>query len=291
MLKSILFWGSLIILVLVILFLLIINIMASVMNSPDYAIDDYFTKLNTPFQIHRTNFEDGTLRYVETGIQADSVPLILFIHGAPGTWDAFKSYMADYDLVNQYRMISMDRLGYGGSHYNKSENNIERHARSALKILDQYQNNEIYVVSHSYGGPISGVMASLAPEKISGLIMCAPVNDPKSEPLAWYAKMANWKLSRAVLPPFVDVATDEKMNHKQALIKITHHWANVACPVLHYHGPDDTLAPYEGNIAFSTQHIKPDLLNMVTDETGGHLLIWFKAATFKQLIIDFINEN
>ncbi|NNE26886.1 MAG: alpha/beta hydrolase [Saprospiraceae bacterium] len=291
MLKSILFWGSLIISVLFILALLIINIMASVFNSTDYAIDEYFSKLNTPFQIHRTPYQGDELRFVETGIQNDTVPLLLFIHGAPGTWDAFKQYLADYDLNQNIRLVSMDRLGYGGSHFGQSERSIEKHALAALHILDKYENREVYVVSHSYGGPISAVMASLAPEKISGLIMCAPVNDPDSEPLAWYAKVANWKIARAVLPAFVDVATDEKMSHRQALRNIKDHWKNVQCPVLHYHGTEDSLAPFDGNVKFSKQNIHPDLVRFITDSGGGHLLIWFKAATFKQIILDFISQN
>ena len=291
MLKSILFWGSIIVLVLFILALIILNIMASVFNSPDYAIKEYFTDLNTPHEIHRIKFEGKDLRYIETGVQSDKVPLLLFIHGAPGTWDAFKQYLADYDLKNKFRLVSMDRLGYGGSHFKDSEKSIEKHGEAALKVLDQYNNQEVYVVSHSYGGPISAVMASLAPDKISGLIMCAPVNDPASEPLALYARIANWKISRAVLPPFVDVATDEKMSHRQALMDINKHWSNIQCPVLHYHGANDSLAPFKGNIEFSKKNIDPRLLKLVTDDEGGHLLIWFKAATFKSLILDFINQN
>ena len=109
--------------------------------------------------------------------------------------------------------------------------------------------------------------------------------------MLWYAKVANWKISRLVLPVFVKVATDEKMSHRQALKNISEHWDNIQCPVLHYHGTDDSIAPYTENIEFSKNNIKPELLTMVTEQDGGHLLIWFKGATFKELIIDFIRQN
>ncbi len=287
MYKKILFWGSVTIAVLLVLFIVILNIISSTLNSPDYAIKAYFEDLNVEYQIHRTDYNGRELRYVETGIQEDSIPLLFFIHGAPGSWDAFKEYLADYDLNRAFRLISMDRIGYGGSSLGKSESDLTIHADAALHILEKYNPSECIVISHSYGSPISAVMATRKPDKIQGLVMCSPVNDYISEPLKWYAKLANWKIVRCVMPAIVNVATDEKITHKTSLKNIEAIWSHVKCPVFHYHGNEDILAPYNGNVEWSHNYLKNAPLTVRTEEEAGHLLIWFKAETFKNIIIDF----
>lgn len=285
--STIIKWGMISILTLLVLFLLIINFLSVSLNSPDYAIEAYFEDLNVNYQIHRIPFKDKTLRYVETGLQSDSVPLLFFIHGAPGTWDAFKEYLADYDLNQNFRLISMDRLGYGGSEKGQSETDLEIHADAANQILKKYRSSKTIIVSHSYGSPISVIMATKEPTLIDGLVMCSPVNDPESEPLKWYSYLANLNVSRLVLPDFIDVASDEKMSHRNSLEKVMRFWKEVQCPVLQYHGKKDNLAPFKGNVDHSMQHFQKNKLTIIPEEKGAHLLIWFKSATFKNIILNF----
>ena len=40
---------------------------------------------------------------------------LIFVHGAPGSWDAFKDYLTDEDLKSKARVVAYDRPGYGGS--------------------------------------------------------------------------------------------------------------------------------------------------------------------------------
>lgn len=277
-------------LILFFLFIGLLHILSHSFNSPDYAIDAYFNDLNIEYTVHKENIKGHHVRYVETGLKADSSTLLLFIHGAPGTWDAFKEYLADFDLNNEFRMISIDRLGYGGSEFGKSQVDLEKHADIIIGILEKYHKTRSIIVSHSYGSPISAVVASKVPSIVDGLIMCAPVNDYNSEPVLWYSKLADLKVMRFLLPTFITVATDEKMNHIQSLKNISQHWDNVKCPILVYHGTDDSLAPYTGNVEFMKANYAEDQLTVVTEDEGGHLLIWFKAASFKRLILEFYNS-
>ena len=288
--KSIAIWGSAVIFFLLIIFFITINALAFTINSPDQNVTEYFTKLNIDCEIHRTEFDNHTIRYVETGIKKDSSTLIFFLHGAPGSWDAFKSYLADYDLTQQFTLVSMDRLGYGGSSLGISEQNLEVHAESAIQVIEKYHTSNVIIVSHSYGSAISAVIAAKRPDLIKSLVMCSPVIDPESEPVKWYAQMANWNLFRAILPHYVNVATDEKLSHVQALKDINQIWQDVICPVTIYHGKKDILAPFKGNVEFGQSHLPNGALTLITEEKGGHLLIWTKGATFKNIILDQYNK-
>ena len=56
--------------------------------------------------------QDGfPIHYVQTG--NDSLPTLIFIHGTPGSWNAFEMYLRDSLLRAHYRMISIDRPGFG----------------------------------------------------------------------------------------------------------------------------------------------------------------------------------
>jgi len=42
-------------------------------------------------------------------------PGLLFLHGTPGGWGAFEIYLSNKQLQQDFFMVSVDRLGWGGS--------------------------------------------------------------------------------------------------------------------------------------------------------------------------------
>src|SRR5437763_10015153 len=78
------------------------------------AIND-FRKFGVVLTPHVVKINGHILHYVSTG--TDTLPLLIFIHGSPGSWEVFKDYLRDSDLLRQYNMISIDRTGFGFSDY------------------------------------------------------------------------------------------------------------------------------------------------------------------------------
>ena len=267
------------------------HMMAISFNSPAAVAEDFFGPLNVPYQIHKFSHEGQSIRYVETGLQERGAPLILFIHGAPGSWEAFKGFLADYDLTKRARLISMDRAGYGESDRGEAETDISVHVEAASALLKRYQPSSSYVVGHSYGGPIAGSLAAQHPELIDGVLMIAPLNDPESEPVRWYAHLCNVGLVKYLLPDFINVATEEKMSHSVALHKIVQDWEHIEVPVIHYHGAKDNLAPPEPNIQFSKKHISANHLKVVTAAEDNHFVIWNKAGKMKRLLLELMDAS
>ena len=61
---------------------------------------------------------DQNIVYAYSGDPAK--PGLLFIHGTPGGWGAFESYLASPILQEEYFMVSVDRLGWGKSAIDKA---------------------------------------------------------------------------------------------------------------------------------------------------------------------------
>ncbi len=255
----------------------------------DKATKKFFEGLDIPYQIHKIKNEGKSISYVETGLEASSSPLILFIHGAPGSWSAFRDYLADPEFTSVARLISMDRLGYGDSNSGQGEEEIKAHVDAALAIINRYKSSEIYLVGHSYGGPIVGNLAANFPDLIDGILMAAPLIDSDNEPVRWYAHLCNISLFKAILPDYINVATVEKMSHSNALRAIENDWKKIRIPVIHYHGAKDNIAPYRVNIEFSKKYIPSKYLQLVTDSEANHFVPWNQAEKMKELIFNMMS--
>lgn len=289
-LKKISIYTSVIILIIFSLLILAINIAAYSFRSPDSALNEYYSSLNTQFKIFNTNINGYNIRYIETGLKNNDAPLLVFIHGAPGSLGDFKSYLADADLVSHFKLISVDRIGYGYSDYGKAEVDIQKQATIISNLIHKkYTSSKTIVIGYSYGGPIAAHIASKN-DNINGLVMCAPLNDPENEPMKWYSRFSYTKLAMALFPDFINVASKEKMSHSKELKKILPIWPSITCPTLHIHGSQDGIAPFNANVEFSKKQLTNSDLKFIIGDDFGHMLIWNKAAMIKKGIIDMYLE-
>lgn len=241
-------------------------------RSSDAATQRYFAKKGIPVQIHRIPFAGGELRYVETGLSTDSAPLILFVHGAPGSGDNFYKYLSDSSLAAKYRLISIDRPGYGYSNYGRSEPRFRVQAEAVKVVLDRYHPSRTLLVGHSFGGPVIAQTALDYPDQVQALLMLAPVNDPDSEPVPWYAGLARWPLTRWMLSKAWLVSGDEKFAHVEELRQLQPRWKDLRIPVTHWHGVSDFLAPPRENMDFSRRNIPAEWLTVKKLPQGSHFI-------------------
>ena len=64
-----------------------------------------FDEKGVAVNFYNETIDHINLHYVKTG--ADSLPTLFFVHGSPGSWDAFKIYMLDSALLRYFRIISI----------------------------------------------------------------------------------------------------------------------------------------------------------------------------------------
>lgn len=254
------------------LFLLVfIHIAACWFRMPDHKIDKFFAKAEVNYKIQRDDVGEISLRWVEAGnLSADKI--IFFLHGAPGGFHDFSAFMKDSLLTKRYRLISMDRPGYGYSGYGEAEPSIIRQADAVQHVLSHYQLSELILVGYSYGGPVAAASAARYPQKVKALLLLAPVIAPEGEKLFWFNSLINTWLVRRLIPRIIVVANEEKLHHTTALREMAGTWKNIDAPVYHLHCKDDWIAPFADNTNWTKLMIPEEELTLITWQGDSHFL-------------------
>jgi pimeloyl-ACP methyl ester carboxylesterase len=67
------------------------------------------------------------------------LPTLFFVHGSPGSWDAYKQFLEDSDLLKKFRIVSIDRPGFGYSQFGDAMN-LENQSRIIYPLIDFISN-------------------------------------------------------------------------------------------------------------------------------------------------------
>ncbi len=153
-----------------------------------------FEKKGVVLTTATVNVAGANMHYAKTG--SDSLPTIVFVHGSPGSWDAFAQYMQDKDLLMKYRMISIDRPGFSYSDFGEAQH-IEDQSALISPLFKLWNNGKpIYLVGHSLGGPMIIQLNADNSGLFDGLVLLAGSVDPAEEKKeSWRYVMAGGVLS------------------------------------------------------------------------------------------------
>lgn len=209
-----------------------------------------FSKDSIPLVDGFVSTNGKRVHYVRTGSTDTTAPVVLFIHGSPGSSDNFFSNMKDSALRNDFTLISLDRLGFGYSEFGQTEVSLENHAQIIEPFLQEFRGRKIYLVGHSYGGPVVVKAAILYSKAIEGIVIVAGSVDPELEPHNWWRKPANFPPVRVFLPRSFNASNGEIIALKSELQSMSTNWNDISCHVYLLHGTEDKLVPYE-NIEFA----------------------------------------
>lgn len=269
----------------IVLIIAIIHVGMSTMRFSDQDAQDYFLEQGFEGEIETLDINGHSIKVVSDLPQESDSVLLLFVHGAPGSWDAFKTYLTDKEIYTNARVVVYDRPGYGGSDPRAMPSIIEQ-SNIVKELLRQYGQQRNILIGHSYGGPIAGHAGLDTRSNVDEVVMIAPLLDPENEPLHWYSYFSFWKATSWLLPNDLVVAGAEKFAHADELEKIKDSWSDAACNFVHVHGLEDGLAPGQENVDFAKKHIRKDRLKTITYDDKGHLIIWSEYDLMKDIILD-----
>jgi len=234
-------------------------------------------KILYPDSSHYLEANGRQMHYVKTGKGSQ---LIVFVHGSPGSWDAFAEYLANEELATNARLVSVDRFGFGLSEPEKPEPSLFEQCEFISKIVKletQLSNvKSAILVGHSFGGPVVACVAAKNPSIVSQIIFLAASLDPELEKISWYQDVGNWYLIRAILPRALDHSNQEILPLKRELEELKSELVKIRADIIALHGNDDSLVPY-GNVKFIETnffHLKPAIFTL---ENEGHFFIWGRA--------------
>jgi pimeloyl-ACP methyl ester carboxylesterase len=234
--------------------------------------NSYFNKSKVAFISKTLTVGTHKIHYIQTGNPQN--PTLFFVHGSPGSWDAYKQYLTDTLLLSKYRMIAIDRPGFGYSDFGCAEDlpTQSRIIEAVVKTIDNHK--PIVLVGHSLGGPVIVKMATEEPNLFRHLVILAGSVDPHAEtPEVWRAVIMKKPL-RYLIPGAMRPANDELWWFKNDLYEMQPNLKKIIADVTVIHGTKDPLVPYS-NVAF----IKKELVNaksidVIAIENANHFIPW-----------------
>jgi pimeloyl-ACP methyl ester carboxylesterase len=231
-----------------------------------------FAKENVQLQTQTINVNGFNLHYATTGI--DSFPTLFFVHGSPGSWDAFSVYMKDKDLLAKYRMVSIDRPGFGYSHFGDAKNMLEQ--SQIISPLLAYIDNKkpIYIIGHSLGGPLAIKLAADNPNKFAGIVLLAASVSPADEaPEKWRGLFANSSLEY-LLPGAFRPSNEEIWYFKKDIIPLSKQFVAITCPVWIVHGDKDKFVPVANAAYAKDMLVNAKAIEVKILKDAPHFIPW-----------------
>jgi len=252
---------------------------------PPEEVPEHFAGLPYEPRFETFDFEGRPMHYAEVGDPAK--PLVVFVHGSPGSWDAFINFMTRPELLEQARIISVDRPGFGESGPGRPERSLERQAAAINHIIEQRNaGRPAILVGHSYGGPVIARMAIDRPDLVEGLVLVAASVDPQLEETKWFQIPAHWPFMRWILPGMLVVSNEEILALKGELEAMAPLWGRITVPVTVIQGEADSLVP-AANADYARARLISAPVHMVRVPGMDHFVPWQRA----DLIMDALQEH
>ncbi len=250
-------------------------------------IDAYFKDKETKGVIKQYAAGKRTLNYLVAG--EEDKPVVVFVHGSPGSLSAFIDFMADTALLKRAQLISVDRPGFGASNYGNAEPSLQKQASLLKPILEEYKaNRPIILVGHSLGGPLIARMAMDYPELVDGLVFVAASIDPELEPNeTWFRAPLATPFLKWALPRWLRASNDEIYKLKPELEEMLPLWKNIQTPSIVIQGKSDSLVPYQ-NADFAKRMLVNAPLKIELIEGVDHFIPWSHPQLIRQAVIDLI---
>ncbi len=243
----------------------------------------YFETQKLVFESKTIAVDDHLIHYIQTG--NPDKPTLFFVHGSPGSWDAYKQYLADTLLLKKYRMIAIDRPGFGNSNFGKSEN-LATQSKISEALLSKIDNHKpIVLIGHSYGGPLIVKMATEFHKRYQHLVILAGAIDPNAENSEIWRQVLMANPIRYFIPGAMRPANDELWWLKYDLVLMKPNLKNITCDITIIHGTKDQLVPYS-NVAFiNATFVNAKSIQTIAIENANHFIPWSHYEIIRDALI------
>lgn len=227
--------------------------------------------------------EGRRLHYISTG--SSEKPLLIFVHGSPGSWDAFKSYLTDQRLLERYQLIAIDRPGFGYSDFGEVMNLSDQAALIDSFIHSIADGRKVILAGHSLGGPLVLKLATLRSETYHHLVVIAGSVDPDAEnPERWRPVIGAFPL-RFLIPGALRPSNDELWLLKTDLKELAPQLRRVVSPVTIIHGSKDRLVPFSNAAFMETSLVHAASVNLEIFPGADHFIVWTDYERIRDILL------
>jgi pimeloyl-ACP methyl ester carboxylesterase len=254
-------------------------------------IDSYFAKKEKKGSLHTYPVgKNRIINYLKVG--DENLPLVVFVHGSPGSLSAFIDFMADTALLKRAQLITVDRPGFGASDFGYAEPSLEKQAAYLRPILEENKNHRpIILVGHSLGGPLIARMAMDYEPLIDGLVIVAGSIDPDLEPNeTWFRAPLATPFLKWILPRSFRASNDELYKLKPELIKMVPLWTSISCRVIVIQGKKDSLVP-AANADFAKKMLShASSLEFTLNDNMDHFVPWSNPELIRAAVVKLLDQ-
>ncbi len=223
------------------------------------------------------------LHFVQTG--NDSFPTIVFVHGTPGSWDAFEKYLGDKDLLERFRIIAIDRPGFGYSDFGEPLNLADQ-STLISPLFNVIENGQpVYLVGHSLGGPMVIKLAADNPKRIAAIVLLAGSNDPRQEKPEKGRPVLFKTPLNLLIPGALRPSNVELWYLKKDLVDLQSDFPKITCPVYIVHGLKDNMVPPE-NVSYDKKMlVNASAIHELIFPDANHFIPWTRYEPIKTLLL------
>ncbi len=244
----------------------------------------FFEKAAIQAKDSTITFGNVDIHYLQTG-RADQ-PTLVFVHGSPGSWDAYKDYLTDSPLLKKYRIIAIDRPGFGHSSFGKAEN-----LQSQASIIDRFitkiaNGKPMVLVGHSMGGPVIVKLAATNPKKYQNLVVIAGAIDPNAEKPEKWRKVIMTIPLRYLIPGALRPSNDELWWLKADLQTMKAELKNITANITIIHGTKDQLVPYSNVQFMQTEFSNANHLEVIPIKDANHFIPWTHFEIIRNALLN-----
>ncbi|HWA32971.1 MAG TPA: alpha/beta hydrolase [Cyclobacteriaceae bacterium] len=251
-------------------------------------VDAYFANKERKGVLHHYAAGKRTIYYLEVG--DSTLPLVVFVHGSPGSLSAFIDFMADTALLARAHLITVDRPGFGASNFGYAEPSLQKQAALLKPILENHKSQRpIILVGHSLGGPLIARMAMDYPGLVDGLVMVAPSIDPELEPDEWFRAPLATPFLKWMLPRSIRASNDEIYKLKPELEEMIPLWPQIKASTIVIQGTKDSLVP-AANADFAKKMMTGTTVKVVMVEGMDHFVPWNHPYLIRNAILEMLNK-
>ncbi len=245
---------------------------------------EYFEDLKVVYVDKTVSIEGNSIHYIQTGDEQN--PTLFFVHGSPGSWNAFKRYLSDSLLLQKYRMIAVDRPGFGYSDFGAAED-LKTQAKWIAAFLKTINNKQpIVLVGHSLGGPVVAKMATQNPTLYKHLVILSGALDPAAEKTEKWRKIIKMKPLRYLIPGALRPSNDELWWLKSDLLEMKPELINITSDVTIIHGTKDPLVPYSNVYFMKNAFANAKSIEVTAIIGANHFIPWEYFETIRKALLE-----
>lgn len=214
-------------------------------------------------------------------------PAVHFVHGSPGTWEAWSGFLRDDELRRLATLVALDRPGFGGTARGHAVGSLAEQAAAVVAVLDAEGGAPALLVGHSLGGPIVARVACERPDLVAGLVLVAPSIDPALEQRRWFNVAGSLRAVQWFLPVDFVTSNREIWPLREELEALAPRLREIAAPTIVVQGEADTLVD-PANADFVARAFTGAEVDLRRAERATHFLVWERPALVRDAVIDLL---